>query len=114
MADDHGPGMLRIFPGRCGAIHINGDIAYSIIAYYLATKDFEFIKEKGAEIIFETARLWLDTGNYYKGQFHINEVTGPDEYTALVNNNYYTNVLAKYHLEWAVHFYNLLKRHQRN
>lgn len=96
------------FPAGSAQYHINGDIAYSIIAYYLATKDITFIEEKGVEIIFETARLWIDTGNFYNGNFHINNVTGPDEYTCIVNNNYYTNVLAQYHLKWAVIFYNLL------
>ena len=100
------------FPAGSAQYHINGDIAYSIIAYYLATKDIEFIRSTGAEIIFETARLWLDVGNFYKGQFHINGVTGPDEYTCIVNNNYYTNVLAQYHLNWAVKFYYLLQKAQ--
>ncbi len=97
------------FPAGSAQYHINGAIAYSIIAYYLATKDIGFVGEQGAEIVFETARLWLDVGNYYHGQFHINDVTGPDEYTCIVNNNYYTNVLAQYHLRWAVKFYALLK-----
>lgn len=97
------------FPAGTAQYHINGDIAYSIIAYYLATKDLAFIQEKGAEIIFETARLWIETGNFYQGKFHINNVTGPDEYTCLVNNNYYTNVIARYHLSWAVKIYHLLK-----
>jgi alpha,alpha-trehalose phosphorylase len=97
------------FPSGSAGYHINGDIAYSIISYYLATKDLEFIAEKGARIIFETARLWLDVGNYYKGAFHIHEVTGPDEYTCMVNNNYYTNISAQYNLKWAVKFYYLLK-----
>jgi alpha,alpha-trehalose phosphorylase len=100
------------FPAGSAQYHINGAIAYSIIAYYLATKDLEFIRYKGAEIIFETARLWLDVGNFYQGQFHINGVTGPDEYTCIVNNNYYTNVLAQYHLNWAVKFYYLLQENQ--
>ena len=97
------------FPGGSAQYHINGDIAYSIIAYYLATKDLDFIVQKGAEIIFETARLWLNVGNFFKDGFHINAVTGPDEYTCIVNNNYYTNAIAKYHLEWAVKFYHMLK-----
>ncbi|MFZ7134036.1 MAG: glycoside hydrolase family 65 protein [Eubacteriales bacterium] len=97
------------FPSGSAQYHINGDIAYSIIAYYLATKDISLIVEKGAEIIYETARLWMDTGNFYKGNFYINDVTGPDEYTCIVNNNYYTNVLAQYHLKWAVKFYTLLQ-----
>ncbi|MDD4564332.1 MAG: beta-phosphoglucomutase [Eubacteriales bacterium] len=98
------------FPAGTAQYHINGDIAYSIIAYYLATKDLDFILKKGAEIIFETARVWLDAGNFYDGKFNINSVTGPDEYTCIVNNNYYTNLLAKYHLNWAVKFYSILKQ----
>jgi len=97
------------FPSGTAGYHINGDIAYSIISYYLATKDLDFIADKGAEIIFETARLWLDVGNYYKGSFRIHEVTGPDEYTCMVNNNYYTNVSAQFNLRWASKFYYLLK-----
>ena len=97
------------FPSGSAQYHINGDIAYSTIAYYLATKDLDFIAQKGAEIVFETARLWMDTGNYYHGQFHINDVTGPDEYTCIVNNNYFTNASAQYNLHWAVRFYQLLK-----
>jgi len=89
--------------------HINGDIAHAVVAYYLATKDMEFIADQGAEIIFETARLWMDAGNYHRGQFHIHEVTGPDEYTCMVDNNYYTNVCAQYNLHWAVIFYRQLK-----
>ncbi len=97
------------FPAGSAQYHINGDIAYSIISYYLATKDLEFLREKGAEIVWETARIWMDAGNFHEGQFHINTVTGPDEYTCLVNNNYYTNVLAQFHLKWAVKIYALLK-----
>ncbi len=97
------------FPSGTAQYHINGDIAYSVVAYYLATKDLAFIQEKGAEVVFETARLWLNVGNYVKGQFHINEVTGPDEYTCMVNNNYFTNAIAKYNLYWAVKFYTMLK-----
>ncbi|TCL57575.1 alpha,alpha-trehalose phosphorylase [Kineothrix alysoides] len=97
------------FPSGSAQYHINGDIAHSIVAYYLATKDLEFIAQKGAEIIFETARLWLDVGNYHKGNFYINDVTGPDEYTCVVNNNYYTNVSAQYNMRWASRFYYLLK-----
>lgn len=96
------------FPSGSAQYHINGDIAYSIVNYYLVTNDIDFIADCGAEIIFETARLWLDTGSWYDGRFHINCVTGPDEYTCLVNNNYYTNAIARHNLKWAVHFYSLL------
>ena len=96
------------FPAGTAQYHINGAVAYAIIAYYLATGDLSLIETKGAEILFETARLWMDTGNFCGEQFHINDVTGPDEYTCLVNNNYYTNLLAQYHLQWAVKIYRLL------
>ncbi len=97
------------YPSGSAQYHISGDVAYAVIAYYLATGDLDLIEECGAEIVFETARLWLDVGNYYKGKFHINEVTGPDEYTCLVNNNYYTNLIARHNLRWAVKFHELLQ-----
>ena len=102
------------FPSGSAQYHISGDISYAIVAYYLATGDLELLEECGAEILIETARLWMDLGNFYHGKFHINEVTGPDEYTCLVNNNYYTNALAKYNLYWAVEAYELLKSVGKN
>jgi len=101
------------FPSGSAQYHINGDIAYTVVAYYLMTKDIDFIAEKGAEIVFETARLWQDVGNYMDGSFHINDVTGPDEYTCLINDNYYTNSIAKYNLIWAVKFYRMLNEQNR-
>jgi Trehalose and maltose hydrolases (possible phosphorylases) len=98
------------FPAGTAQYHINGDIAYSYIQYYLATGDFDFIKEFGAEVIFETARIWLEIGHFHQGKFKIDAVTGPDEYTAIVNNNYYTNVMAKYNLKWASKLYYELKK----
>ncbi len=98
------------YPSGSAQYHINGDITYAIVAWYLATKDLAFIAKKGAEIVFETARLWMDVGNFYKGKFHIHDVTGPDEYTCLVNDNYFTNVSAQYNLHWAVRFYDLLRQ----
>jgi alpha,alpha-trehalose phosphorylase len=93
------------FPAGTAQYHINADIAYAYVQYYLATGDTEFIKEFGAEVIFETARIWLEIGHFHKGLFKIDAVTGPDEYTAVVNNNYYTNVMAKNNLKWAVKIY---------
>ncbi len=97
------------FPAGTAQYHINSDIAYSYVQYYLATGDMDFIKEFGAEVIFETARIWIEIGHFDKGLFKIDAVTGPDEYTAIVNNNYYTNVLAKYNLKWASKLYHLLQ-----
>jgi alpha,alpha-trehalose phosphorylase len=84
--------------------HINADIAYAIRKYYQVTGDLEFLCQGGAEIIVETARLWADLGNYSEalgGAFCINGVTGPDEYTAVVNNNRFTNMMARENLRLA-------------
>lgn len=96
------------FPAGTAQYHISADIAYSYVQYYLATKDEGFLKEYGAEVLFETARLWADTGHLHNGKYRIDNVTGPDEYTCIVNNNYYTNVMAKHNLLWAVKVYRLL------
>ncbi|UCZ52481.1 family 65 glycosyl hydrolase [Bacillus shivajii] len=93
------------FPAGTAQYHISADIAYSFIQYYQVTKDDDFFKNYSAELLFETARLWMDTGHFHEGKFRIDDVTGPDEYTCIVNNNYYTNAMAKYNLEWAVKAY---------
>ncbi len=97
------------FPSGGAQYHINGDIVYALVQYYLITEDWEFMREKGAEVLLETARMWLDIGNFYRGTFQIHSVTGPDEYTCVVNNNYYTNLTAQHNLIWAVKVYEMLK-----
>ena len=90
------------FPAGTAQYHINADIAYSIKLYMEATGDDEYLIQHGAEIVMETARIWIGIGSYDReGRFVINQVTGPDEYTALVNNNYYTNAMARMHLNFA-------------
>jgi beta-phosphoglucomutase len=92
------------FPAGTAQYHINADIALAIARYVAATGDRRFLLEGGAEVVFETARLWADLGDYVPAQggaFCINEVTGPDEYTALVNNNCFTNLMAQAHLRYA-------------
>ncbi len=89
------------FPSGSAQYHINADVAHSFIQYYLATGDIIYMAEKGAEVLIETARLWLDAGHMDNGRFFIDGVTGPDEYTCLVNNNYYTNAGAQENLRWA-------------
>lgn len=82
--------------------HINADIAYGLKKYIDITGDYSILKWSGAEMLFETARLWADFGHFNKnGKFCIDGVTGPDEYTALVNNNLYTNIMAREHLLFA-------------
>ncbi len=98
------------YPSGSAQYHLNGDIAFAVVNYWLLSGDIDFMAEMGAEILFETARLWLDVGNWADGKFHINCVTGPDEYTCCVNDNYYTNAGAKYNLEWAVKTWGLLQK----
>jgi alpha,alpha-trehalose phosphorylase len=84
--------------------HINADIMYALRKYVQATGDEAFLQECGAEMLVETARLWLDLGFYAEqkgGAFCINGVTGPDEYTTVVNNNAYTNLMARENLCYA-------------
>ena len=88
------------YPAGTAQIHINADIAYAFQLFEQVTGDRKFIEEN-CEVIFETARFWLDYGFYSQRGFEIHEVTGPDEYTALVNNNYYTNKMAQNNLYYA-------------
>jgi alpha,alpha-trehalose phosphorylase len=84
--------------------HINADIMYALRKYVRATGDAQFLRDYGAEMLVETARLWLDLGFFSDakgGKFCINSVTGPDEYNTVVNNNAYTNLMAREHLRYA-------------
>ena len=84
--------------------HINADIMYALRKYVQATGDELFLRDYGAEMLIETARLWLDLGFYSDakgGKFCINGVTGPDEYKTVVNNNAYTNLMARENLRYA-------------
>jgi alpha,alpha-trehalose phosphorylase len=84
--------------------HINADIAHAIRTYVEATGDASFLFQEGAEILVETARLWVDLGFYSKrrgGKFCIHGVTGPDEYNTVVDNNTYTNLMARENLGYA-------------
>jgi alpha,alpha-trehalose phosphorylase len=84
--------------------HLNADIMYALRKYVQATGDDLFLRDYGAEMLVETARLWLDLGFYSsakQGKFCINAVTGPDEYNTVVNNNAYTNLMARENLRYA-------------
>jgi alpha,alpha-trehalose phosphorylase len=92
------------YPSGSAQYHINAAIAFAIKLYVDASDDRNFLAEGGAEVLFETARIWLQVGHLNArrgGRFCINDVTGPDEYTALVDNNYYTNRMAQEHLRYA-------------
>lgn len=84
--------------------HLNADIAHAVQEYWLASGDDQFMLERGAELVLETARLWPAIGHHDArrgGAFCIHGVTGPDEYTALVDNNWFTNRMAQRHLRFA-------------
>ena len=101
---DGGEGSAH-YPSGSAAYHINAAIAYAIGLYLESSDDLDFLDQAGAEILFETARIWPQAGHFNPrrgGAFCIHEVTGPDEYTTLVNNNYYTNRMAQRHLRCAV------------
>ncbi|MDF9839953.1 MULTISPECIES: beta-phosphoglucomutase [unclassified Paenibacillus] len=101
------------FPAGTAQAHINADIAYGIKQYVQVTGDVELLVSQGAEILFETSRFWADLGFFNPargGAFCINGITGPDEYTAIVNNNAYTNLLVQDQLNYAYETVHLLKR----
>ncbi|MGH1504959.1 MAG: glycoside hydrolase family 65 protein [Acidimicrobiales bacterium] len=84
--------------------HINAAVAQAIERYVEATGDREFLAREGAEILVETARLWEDLGFFAENgepRFKIHGVTGPDEYTTVVNDNLYTNVMARFNMRFA-------------
>jgi alpha,alpha-trehalose phosphorylase len=96
--------------------HINADIAYAMRQYGYVTGDLDFLLREGAEVLVETARLWMELGFFSEragGCFVINSVTGPDEYTTVVDNNAYTNLMAKENLEAAVHVIEWLAAQER-
>jgi alpha,alpha-trehalose phosphorylase len=79
--------------------------------YWYATGDLEYMSHKGAEVLVETARLWLDAGHYdTQERFLIHTVTGPDEYTCMINNNYYTNRCAQANLSGAAEICKALRK----
>ncbi|WP_347976309.1 glycosyl hydrolase family 65 protein [Microbacterium sp. ProA8] len=90
--------------------HINADVSYALAKYVRATGDDEFLYREGVDIAVETARLWATLGFWRSNDgvvdgegdtFHIHGVTGPDEYTTVVNDNLFTNVMARFNLRFA-------------
>ena len=93
------------YPAGTAQLHINADIVYGFQLYERVTGDQSLMEGIGKEVVFETAKFWLDYGTYARrdGQdcFGIHGVTGPDEYSALVNNNFYTNKMVQNNLYYA-------------
>ncbi len=90
------------WPAGTAAFHINADIADAVVRYLNATLDEDFDRDFGAELLIETARLWASLGHFDPEHgFRIDGVTGPDEYTAVVDNNVFTNLMAQRNLREA-------------
>ncbi len=101
------------FEASTAQYHINADVVYALKKYVEATEDIELLMNYGAEVVWETARLWVDRGGFIPlrgNKFCIHEVTGPDEYKPGVDNNCYTNYMAQLHLEYAVEIVDLMKK----
>jgi alpha,alpha-trehalose phosphorylase len=90
------------WPAGLAAFHINADIADAVVRYQSATGDEGFEREAGLELLVDTARLWRSLGHHDSaGRFRIDGVTGPDEYSAIADNNLYTNLMAQRNLRAA-------------
>jgi alpha,alpha-trehalose phosphorylase len=90
------------WPAGTAAFHVNADIADAALRYLRATGDDEFAAGPGLNLLVGTARLWRSLGHHdSSGVFHIDGVTGPDEYSAVVDDNVYTNLMAERNLRNA-------------
>jgi alpha,alpha-trehalose phosphorylase len=98
----HGEECSGYWPAGTAAFHVNADVADAVRRYVLATGDEDFEREIGVELLVETARLWASLGQFdAHRRFRIDGVTGPDEYSALVDDNVYTNLMAQANLRSA-------------
>ncbi|MGH3301145.1 MAG: glycoside hydrolase family 65 protein [Streptosporangiaceae bacterium] len=87
------------WPAGTGAFHVNADIAGAVIRYVAATGDTDFARGPGTDLLVQTARLWRSLGHHDgEGRFHLDGVTGPDEYSAIADDNVYTNLMAQHNL----------------
>jgi alpha,alpha-trehalose phosphorylase len=90
------------WPASTAAFHINAAIADAVISYVDATGDRDFERDTGLELLAATARMWRSLGHHdAAGGFRIDGVTGPDEYSAVADNNVYTNLMAQRNLDAA-------------
>jgi alpha,alpha-trehalose phosphorylase len=97
------------WPAGTAAFHIDADVAGAVVRYQHATADEGFEADAGIELLVETARLWRSLGHHDSaGNFRIDGVTGPDEYSALADNNVYTNLMAQQNLQAAA---DVVERH---
>jgi alpha,alpha-trehalose phosphorylase len=100
------------WPAGTAAFHIGAGIADAVVRYQAAMDDDDFECDVGLELLVETARLWRSLGHHdAEGRFRIDGVTGPDEYSALADNNVYTNLMAQQNLRAAA---DAVARHPRH
>jgi len=91
--------------------HISADVAYAVWQYWRATGDDDFMVDAGSDILVETARFWASRAQMEAdGHAHIRAVIGPDEYHDTVDDNAYTNVMARWNLDRAADAVAILKR----
>ncbi|HEX3425755.1 MAG TPA: glycosyl hydrolase family 65 protein [Acidimicrobiales bacterium] len=97
------------WPAGTAAFHVNADVADAVVRYLDATEDHDFERDIGAAVLVATARLWRSLGHDdMEGRFRIDGVTGPDEYSAVADNNLYTNLMAQRNLRAAA---DVISRH---
>ncbi|WP_055590520.1 glycoside hydrolase family 65 protein [Peterkaempfera griseoplana] len=97
------------WPAGTAAFHVNADVADAVVRYVSATGDEAFERETAVELLVETARLWRSLGHHdHHGRFHIDGVTGPDEYSAISDDNTFTNLMAQANLRAAA---DIVERH---
>ncbi len=90
------------WPAGTAAFHVNADIALAVERYRIVTGDESLEQDCGLELLIETARLWVSLGHHdAHGGWHIDGVTGPDEYTGIVDDNVFTNLMAAGNLRAA-------------
>jgi alpha,alpha-trehalose phosphorylase len=90
------------WPAGTASFHVNADIADAVVRYVAATDDTAFEEEVGVELLVETARLWASLGHHDSaGRWHVAGVTGPDEYSAVTDDNAFTNLMAARNLAAA-------------
>ncbi len=98
----HGQECSGYWPAGTAAWHVNADIARAFERYRIVTGDDSLEEECGLVVLVETARLWLSLGHHDRhGVWHLEGVTGPDEYTAIVRDNVFTNLMAAHNLVTA-------------
>ncbi len=98
----HGEECSAYWPAGSAAWHVNADIAMAFERYRIVTGDDSLEVECGLDVLVETARLWVSLGHHDRhGVWHLDGVTGPDEYTAVVRDNVFTNLMAAHNLQTA-------------